>query len=80
VQVLSFTRAAEHLHLAQPFLRRQIKDLEAEIGVQLFDRVRKQISLIPEGESLVADSWAVWNVNNSSNCLKQYIQIVKELS
>jgi DNA-binding transcriptional LysR family regulator len=29
---------------------------------------------------LTADSWAVWNVNNSSDCLKQYIQIVKKLS
>ena len=27
-----------------------------------------------------ADAWAIWKVNNSSDCLKQYIQIVKELS
>ena len=31
-EVLSFTKAAERLHLAQPSLTRQIKDLEAEIG------------------------------------------------
>jgi DNA-binding transcriptional LysR family regulator len=35
-EALSFTKAAGHLHLAQPSLTRQIKDLEAEIGVLLF--------------------------------------------
>jgi DNA-binding transcriptional LysR family regulator len=34
-EALSFTKAAERLHLAQPSLTRQIKDLEAEIGVGL---------------------------------------------
>jgi DNA-binding transcriptional LysR family regulator len=55
-EVLSFTRAAERLHLAQPSLTRQIKDLEAEMGVQLFDRARKQTSLTPEGESFLLDA------------------------
>ena len=55
-EVLSFTRAAERLHLAQPSLTRQIKDLETEIGVQLFDRVRKRTSLTPEGESFLLDA------------------------
>jgi DNA-binding transcriptional LysR family regulator len=58
-EVLSFTRAAERLHLAQPSLTRQIKDLEAEMGVQLFDRVRKRISLTPEGESFLLDARAL---------------------
>jgi DNA-binding transcriptional LysR family regulator len=34
-EALSFTKAAERLHLAEPSLTRQIKDLEAEIGVGL---------------------------------------------
>jgi DNA-binding transcriptional LysR family regulator len=55
-EVLSFTRAAERLHLAQPSLTRQIKDLEAEIGVRLFDRTGKRISLTPEGESFLLDA------------------------
>jgi DNA-binding transcriptional LysR family regulator len=29
---------------------------------------------------LTADSWAIWKGNKSSDCLKQYIQIVKDLS
>ena len=53
---LSFTKGAERLHVAQPSLTRQIKDLEAEIGVQLFDRSGKRISLTREGESFLADA------------------------
>jgi DNA-binding transcriptional LysR family regulator len=55
-EALSFTKAAERLRLAQPSLTRQIKDLEAEIGVQLFDRARKRTSLTPEGESFLLDA------------------------
>jgi DNA-binding transcriptional LysR family regulator len=53
---LSFTKAAEHLHLAQPSLTRQIKDLEGEIGVQLFNRAGKRISLTQEGKSFLLDA------------------------
>jgi DNA-binding transcriptional LysR family regulator len=53
---LSFTKAAEHLHLAQPSLTRQIKDLEAELGVRLFDRAGKRIALTQEGESFLRDA------------------------
>jgi DNA-binding transcriptional LysR family regulator len=55
-EALSFTKAAENLHLAQPSLTRQIKDLEAEIGVRLFDRAGKRISLTSEGESFLLDA------------------------
>lgn len=55
-EVLSFTRAAERLHLAQPSLTRQIKDLEAEIAVRLFDRSGKRICLTQEGESFLLDA------------------------
>ena len=37
-EALSFTKGAQKLHLAQPSLTRQIKDLEQEIGVRLIDR------------------------------------------
>ena len=55
-EALSFTKAAKNLHLAQPSLTRQIKDLEAEIEVRLIDRSEKQISLTPEGESFLFDA------------------------
>ena len=53
---LSFTRAAERLHLAQPSLTRQIKDLEEEIGVRLVDRSGKRIGLTEEGKSFLTDT------------------------
>jgi DNA-binding transcriptional LysR family regulator len=55
-EALSFTKAAENLHLAQPSLTRQIKDLEAEIEVRLIDRSGKRISLTQEGKSFLLDA------------------------
>lgn len=44
------SRAAEELHVAQPSLSRTIAALEDDLGVQLFDRVGKNISLNKYGE------------------------------
>src|SRR5690554_5185415 len=46
---LSFTRAARALHMAQPPLSRQIKMLEEEIGVELFERAGRGIRLTDAG-------------------------------
>jgi DNA-binding transcriptional LysR family regulator len=53
------SKAAERLHIAQPALSRQIGHLEAELGVKLFDRVRRRLVLTGEGERLLADSRTV---------------------
>jgi DNA-binding transcriptional LysR family regulator len=55
-EALSFTQAAAHLHLAQPSLTRQIQDLEAELGVRLFERSGKRIAVTPEGEAFLLDA------------------------
>ena len=45
----NITRAAERLHVSQPSITNAIKKLEAELGITLFDRRKKQISLTAEG-------------------------------
>ena len=49
VREQSFSGAAEFLHLSQPTLSRQLKDLEEELGKQLFLRSNKGITLTEEG-------------------------------
>jgi DNA-binding transcriptional LysR family regulator len=51
-----FGRAADRLHLTQPALSRQIRALEDELGVTLFDRVGKRVRLTSEGEDLLRRS------------------------
>jgi DNA-binding transcriptional LysR family regulator len=53
---LSFTKGAEQLHLAQPSLTRQIKDLEEELGVRLLDRTKHRVALTEQGKSFLADA------------------------
>ena len=60
---LSFTRGAEKLHVAQPSLTRQIKDLEEEIGVRLLDRTTAHVSLTPEGQLFLVDAKRVLNLS-----------------
>lgn len=45
----NITNAANHIHIAQPSLSRQIKNLEKELGQQLFIRGSHSVSLTPEG-------------------------------
>lgn len=50
---LSFTRASDELHLTQPAVSMQIKQLEQEVGVHLFEQVGKRIYLTKAGDELL---------------------------
>ena len=56
---LSFRGAAEKLHLAQPALSAQIKSLEDELGVRLFERTTRSVNLTNAGRVLVEEARAV---------------------
>src|SRR5712692_2100547 len=53
---LNFTRASEKLHVAQPALSRQIKQLEDYLGTLLFERDHRGVRLTLAGEAFAAEA------------------------
>jgi LysR family hydrogen peroxide-inducible transcriptional activator len=49
----SFSRAAEHCHVAQPSLSQQVLKLEADLGAKLFDRLGRSIRLTEAGRAFL---------------------------
>jgi LysR family transcriptional regulator, low CO2-responsive transcriptional regulator len=48
----SYTRAAEELHLTQPAVSMQVRQLEDEVGLRLFEKLGRQISLTEAGREI----------------------------
>lgn len=57
----SINQAAEKLYIAQPNLSRAIKELESSLGITIFERTSKGMTLTPDGESLLQYSKSVLN-------------------
>lgn len=53
VRLMSFTKAAEHLHMTQPTVSQQLAMLEAQFGTPLIERDTRRLRLTPAGETLL---------------------------
>jgi DNA-binding transcriptional LysR family regulator len=53
---LHFRRAAERLHVAQPAVSEQVRKLEVELGVRLFDRNHRSVSLTDAGTAMLDEA------------------------
>jgi len=51
-----FSQAAEQCFVSQPTLSGQIKKLEEELGVTLFERTKRSVETTPQGEAIVAQA------------------------
>ncbi|MFJ7183595.1 LysR family transcriptional regulator [Lysinibacillus xylanilyticus] len=65
---LHFTKAAEKLNITQPTLSHQIKVLENELGIPLFDRLGKKIAITDAGKILHEQCTYIFRaIDNTSN-------------
>lgn len=55
----SFCRAATRLHVSQPPITRQVKMLEDDLGVQLFERTHWGVELTQAGEALLSNAYGI---------------------
>lgn len=67
----SISRAAEELYIAQPNLSRAIKELEKDLGITIFDRNSKGMTLTHDGERLIEYGKAILRqINEVENAFK----------
>lgn len=70
---LNFSRAARRAHVVQSALSSSVAKLEAELGVQLFDRSRRQITLSPAGSAFLDQANEVlFAAKRAKNAMTKY--------
>ena len=70
----SYTRAAEELHLTQPAVSMQVRQLEDEVGLRLFEKLGKQISLTEAGREIFHYSRSI---NRSLQEMEEVVESLK---
>ena len=76
-----FGRAAARLHMSAPPLSQRIRELEAELGLALFDRSSRTVRLTAAGERLLGDARAVLSaVDRFEQSAEQLTSAVTDLS
>lgn len=63
---LNFSRAAKRLNITQPPLSRQIKMLEQQLDVSLFERSSRRVALTPAGLAFLADAQKLLELSNAA--------------
>ena len=58
----SFSEAGERLHLTQPAVSKRIAGLEQQLGIRLFDRLGREVSLTEAGRALLPRAYQILNV------------------
>lgn len=71
---MHFTKTADKLGIGQPTLSYQIKALEDELGIRIFDRLGKKIALTEAGMILLEHSHKIFNTIKSANNQLQELQ------
>lgn len=73
-ETMSFTAAAEILHVSQPALSYQIRHLERELGTRLFERKSRRIKLTPDGEVFLPLAQSVlFRANEALRILREHM-------
>ena len=75
----NITAAANFLHLTQPTLPRQIKDLEEELGQKLFIRGSHRMTLTPEGMILRKRAEEILSMVEKTFCIHLFVIIFVSL-
>lgn len=68
-QVKNFSKAAELLGYSQSAVTVQIRQLETELGVRLFDRTGKKVTLTPSGKE-----FGSMQIRSLMKCIRQKMQ------